>query len=163
MAQHEVRAFDYVNQPYEPVRDLVRRDAANIFGTATKVAEARTGELVASLTIDIRGIEVSKDISIRIGTIREEEGPRNSRVTHVELEWEAKESPGLFPIMKADLSIYPLSSTETQIDLRGNYEPPMGVFGGAIDAVVGHRIAEASVHRFVSAVVDRLRQEVPRK
>ena len=39
----------------------------------------------------------------------------------------------------------------------------MGVLGGAIDAVVGHRIAEATVHRFVGAVVDRLRQEVPHK
>ncbi len=163
MAQHEVRAFDYVNQPYEPVRDLVRRDAASIFRTATKVAETRTGELVASLTVDIRGIEISKDISIRIGTIREEEGPRNSRVTLVELEWEGKESPGFFPTMKAELTIYPLSPTETQIDLRGHYEPPMGIVGGAIDAIVGHRIAEASVHRFVSAVVERLRQEVPRR
>jgi hypothetical protein len=39
----------------------------------------------------------------------------------------------------------------------------MGVLGTAIDAVVGHRIAEASVHRFVRAVVERLRQDLAHK
>jgi hypothetical protein len=162
MSQREVRAFEYVNQPYEAVRDVIRADAAALFGTASRAAEARTGQLVASLSVDVKGLEITKEITVRIGAIREEAGARLSRVTHVELEWEAKGSPGLFPIMKADLSIYPLSATETQIDLGGSYEPPMGLFGGALDAVVGHRIAEASVHRFVEAVADRLRQAVPR-
>jgi hypothetical protein len=36
----------------------------------------------------------------------------------------------------------------------------MGVLGTALDAVVGHRIAEASVHRFVRAIVERLRQDL---
>ena len=74
----------------------------------------------------------------------------------------AKDSPGFFPVMKADLALYPLSSTETQIDLSGQYEPPMGPLGKALDAMVGHRIAEASVHRFVGAVADRLRQQMRR-
>jgi hypothetical protein len=65
--------------------------------------------------------------------------------------------------MKADVAIYPLSPTETQIDFSGKYEPPLGLFGGAMDAAVGHRMAEASVHRFVVAVVERLRQEAAKK
>ena len=76
MSEREIRAFDYVNQPYEQVRDAIRKDAAAMFASATKVAEARTGELVTSLSVDIKGIEVTKEITIRLGDIREEPGPR---------------------------------------------------------------------------------------
>jgi hypothetical protein len=157
MAQREIRAFDYVNQPYDRVRDALRGDAGSIFHSATEIAEARTGELVASLTVEVKGIALSKEITIRIGDVREEPGPKLSHVTHIELEWQAKTSASLFPTMKADLSVYPLSATETQIDLKGQYEPPLGALGGAIDAIAGHRIAEASIHRFVTAVAERLR------
>ena len=66
--------------------------------------------------------------------------------------------PRLFPLMKAELSIYPLTSTETQLDFSGVYEPPFGAVGKRMNAIVGHRIAEASVHRFVSDVAGYLRQ-----
>ncbi|MEZ5319489.1 MAG: hypothetical protein R2752_18970 [Vicinamibacterales bacterium] len=163
MAAREIRAFDYVNQPYASVRDLLAKDAGSLFRSATKVAEARTGELVAALSVDIQGLEVSRDITIRIGDAREDTGPRHSHVTHIPIEWQAKDSPGLFPVMKADLAVYPLSSTETQVELTGRYEPPMGIIGKALDAAVGHRIAEASVHRFVTAVVEHIRQRMAHK
>jgi hypothetical protein len=60
--------------------------------------------------------------------------------------------------MKAELSIYPLTRTETQLDFAGLYEPPLGALGIALNAVAGHRIAEVSVHRFVGDVAEHLRQ-----
>ena len=66
--------------------------------------------------------------------------------------------PNLFPLMKAELSIYPLTASETQLDFFGLYEPPFGAVGKAMKAIVGHRIAEVSVHRFVSDVTAYLRQ-----
>jgi hypothetical protein len=60
--------------------------------------------------------------------------------------------------MKADLSIYPITATETQLDFKGLYEPPLGPLGKAANAMVGHRIAEVSVHRFVSDVAEYLRK-----
>ena len=157
-----IRAYDYVNQPYEPVRDAIREGALSIFQRATKVAEERSEGLVSSLSVNLAGVEVSKDIEITIRGVNEEKtsGGELSRVTHVDLEWHAAENPGLFPAMEADLKIYPLSHTETQIELVGTYDPPMGVLGSALDAMVGHRIAEASVHRFVRAVVERLRTDL---
>jgi hypothetical protein len=59
--------------------------------------------------------------------------------------------------MKAELAIYPLTGTETQLDFAGVYEPPLGVLGSAANAVVGHRLAESSVHRFISDVAQHLR------
>lgn len=65
--------------------------------------------------------------------------------------------------MRAELSIYPLTATETQLDLSGLYEPPLGILGSAIDAMVGDRIAEASVHHFVSDVAAYLRATLATK
>ena len=76
------------------------------------------------------------------------------------LEWEATTMPGLFPLMKAELCIYPLTPTETQLDLFGHYEPPFGMVGKAMNAIAGYRIAEVSVHRFLSDVAGYLRQTV---
>ena len=62
--------------------------------------------------------------------------------------------------MKAELSIYPLTPTETQLEFVGHYEPPLGIVGGALDATVGHRIAQASVDRLVTDVARYLREHV---
>jgi hypothetical protein len=66
--------------------------------------------------------------------------------------------PHLFPLMKAEISIYPLTATETQLDFSGFYQPPLGPLGKAVNAIIGHRIAEVSVHRFVGDVAGYLRQ-----
>jgi hypothetical protein len=62
--------------------------------------------------------------------------------------------------MRASLLAYPLGPNETQLELRGHYEPPGGVIGSAADWLVGHRIAEASVHRFLDEVAGRVSQEL---
>ena len=80
--------------------------------------------------------------------------------TTLPVEWEASRSPRLFPVMKAEVSVYPITATETQIDFHGSYDPPMGALGTAMNAVAGHRIAEASVHRFVRDVATYLRETI---
>jgi hypothetical protein len=62
--------------------------------------------------------------------------------------------------MSSVLAIYPLTSTETQLDFLGRYDPPLGLVGEAMDAIVGHRIAEASVHRFVTDIARYLREHL---
>jgi hypothetical protein len=62
---------------------------------------------------------------------------------------------------KAELCFFPLTSTETQLEIEGAYRPPLGIVGNAIDAAVGHRVAEATVHRFLDDVVERIRRELP--
>jgi hypothetical protein len=74
------------------------------------------------------------------------------------LEWEATTMPRWFPLMRGELSVYPLTATETQLDFSGVYEPPFGAVGKTMNAIIGHRIAEVSVHRFVSDVAGYLRQ-----
>jgi hypothetical protein len=159
MAQsRQIRVFDYVNQPYARVRDFLKADPLAAFTRATRSAEERAEHVAAQLQVNFGAVRVATDIEIRILGI--EEAPASGRtgpVTHLRFEWKAAESPGLFPLMRAELAVYPLTGTETQLEFSGDYEPPLKLFGTVVDAVVGRRIAEASVHRFVSEVNAYLR------
>jgi hypothetical protein len=63
--------------------------------------------------------------------------------------------------MHLELSAWPLSSTETQLEITGEYRPPLGMVGQAMDAALGHRIAEASVHSFLEDVVEQMKRDLP--
>lgn len=153
-----IRCYDYVNHPYEQVRNALTPDAAAVFQAATKAAASRAHSVASKLYVNIAGMEVGTDVTIAVKSLDEQQGDAGTPpITRIELEWEAANSPRLFPLMKADLSVYPLTTTETQLDFSGLYEPPLGALGDAIDAAVGHRIAEASVHRFVADVAGYLR------
>jgi hypothetical protein len=160
----EIRCYDYVNHPYEQVRDALSHDALAVFQSATKAAASRAQSVAAELRVDIGGIAVEADIKIHVKNIEEKRPEAMSApVTRLQLEWEAAKMPRLFPFMKADLTIYPLTSTEAQLDFSGVYEPPLGALGKAVNAVAGYRIAEVSVHRFVNDVAGYLRQTLTRQ
>lgn len=155
----EIRFYDYVNHPYERVRDTLKKDAPTVFQAATKSAAARAHSVASELHVDFGGIGLKTDIKIAVKQIEEKAGKSGaSSVTRLLLEWEAATMPRLFPLMKGELSIYPLTSTETQLDFSGVYKPPFAAVGKTMNAIVGHRIAEASVHRFVDDVASYLRQ-----
>jgi hypothetical protein len=156
-----VDVYDYVNHPYEQVCEKLKGEALEVFRNATKVAAERARTIASELRVNIAGIEVGTNIAIRVIGI--EERPKGTGMgpeTEIELEWEAARSPRLFPFMKAELSVFPLTPTETQLHLAGNYDPPLGIVGSLIDSVVGHRIAEASVHQFITDVAAYLRNEL---
>ena len=157
----EIRSYDYVNRPYERVRDALRQNALTVFQSATKAAASRAQSIAAELHVDLGGIGVKTDINISVKNIEEIVDATSTPTTRLLLEWEAATMPGLFPLMKGELSLYPLTSTETQLDFFGVYEPPFGPVGKTMNAIVGHRIAEVSVHRFVSDVAGYLRQGLP--
>jgi hypothetical protein len=155
----EIHCYDYVNHPYERVRDALRQDALTVFQSATKAAASRAQSIAAELHVDIGGIGINTDIRISIKNVEEKAlDPMSTPATRLLLEWEAATMPRLFPLMKGELSIYPLTATETQLDFLGLYEPPFGTAGKAMNAIVGHRIAEVSVHRFINDVAGYLRQ-----
>jgi len=154
----EVRCYDYVNHPYSKVRDVLGKDAPAIFQAATKSANSRAQSIASELRVDVGGIALEADIVIAVKKWEEQTVEMSGPSTRLQLEWQAAKMPGLFPLMKAELAIYPLTASETQLDFAGLYEPPLGVVGKALDALVGYRIAEVSVHRFVNDVAGYLRQ-----
>ncbi len=159
----KLRCYEYVDRPYEKVRELLHHHPLELLQRATNSAAARATSLAANLKVGVAGIEIGVDVRTYVQRVRDEAGIAGlSPVTCVELAWEAARTPGLFPSMQAELSAWPLSSTETQLEITGSYRPPLGTVGTAIDAALGHRIAEASVHRFLEDVIEQLRREIPR-
>jgi hypothetical protein len=155
----EIRCYDYVNHPYERVRDALKQNALTVFQSATKTAASRAQSVAAELQVDFGGIAVKTDVKIVLKSVEESvPDPISYPTTTLRLEWEAATMPQLFPLMNGELSVYPLTSTETQLDFSGVYKPPFGALGKTMNAIIGHRIAEASVHRFVDDVAGYLRQ-----
>jgi len=94
---------------------------------------------------------LAKIVSLEVG-----EPLKRDEVTVVPLTWKATATPGLFPVMSADLEIAGLDSELTQLTLRGRYEPPLGAVGRRLDRLLMHRIAEASVRSFLGRLAATL-------
>jgi len=149
----EVRCYEYVTVPYERVRELLRSaEAATIFTRATANAADRARELLATLRLNVGPLEVGVDVRVQITAMTDDATAGGDPRTRLDFNWQATRSAGFFPTMEGTLSVYPLSPAETQLDLHGRYRPPLGSLGTAIDAAVGHRIAEATVLRLLRDV-----------
>jgi hypothetical protein len=148
----EVRCYDYVTVPYERVFALLRLDAVTIFSRATADAADRARELMATLRLDVGPLKVGVDVKLQVTGIADETTATGDPRTRLDFTWQAAQGAGFFPTMDATLSVYPLSSRETQLDLHGRYSPPLGTLGNAFDAAVGHRVAEATLLRLLRDV-----------
>jgi hypothetical protein len=127
-----------------------------VFRRATAAAATQA----ATRHVRIGTIDVGTDVAIEISALPEGTKAFNQPATQLSLKWSAVKNPKLFPTMEATLSIFALTPTETQLEIEGNYVPPMGKVGEAFDAAFGHQFAEASVTRFVQEVAGWLREEL---
>jgi hypothetical protein len=159
--RHELRCFDYVNRPYDQVKEALSANAVAIFERATRSTSDRSREDGAELRVRVGAVEIAADIIIEVTEIADARSPANQPALRLDLTWRSKRRPGLFPEMTGSLWAYALSSRETQLDLTGSYDPPLGLLGDAIDAIALHRLAEESVRRFITDVAAYLRAELP--
>lgn len=158
----KLRCYAYVGRPYEAVRDALHARPRELLQRATTTASARASAIATSLRAGVAGIEIAVEVRIHIQSVKDEESIAGlSPLTRVTLAWEAARTPALFPLMSAELSAWPLTSSETQLEIEGEYRPPLGTIGSAVDAAVLHRIAEASVHKLLQDVVEQLERERP--
>jgi len=157
-----VGCYRYVERSYEDVAARLRPDPLDLLQRATTSASARAKSLATSLRVEVAGLEICVDVRLYVRRVRDRnDDGRASPGLCLDISWEALNNPGLFPSMLAELSVWPVSACETQIDFKGAYWTPMGPLGAAIDAALGHRIAEAAVHRFLEDLVEQLRSDLP--
>ncbi len=67
----QIRSYDYVNHPYDRVRDTLKQNALEVFQTATKAAASRAESVAAELHVDFAGVGVKADINIVVKGIEE--------------------------------------------------------------------------------------------
>ncbi|MDF2742413.1 MAG: hypothetical protein K0S88_3783 [Actinomycetia bacterium] len=73
-------------------------------------------------------------------------------MTSVPLTWEPVGLEGLLPRLDANIELGPLGEDRTQLAISARYQPPLGVVGHAIDRVLLHRVAEATLKDFLDRV-----------
>ncbi len=153
MTKH-VYLFGYVDIPPDDVWRMIETNPQEVFTPAAEAALDRVSQLVSYLDIDIAGFTLGRTVALEISDseMLDDQLP----LGRLKLRWAAAEHPGLFPSIEADLEVAPLASDETQLSLIGRYHPPLGGAGALVDRMVLHRVAEASLHRFLSRTIDNL-------
>lgn len=156
---HTIRCYEYVNKPFAQVQGALRCDAAGIFARATTKATARV--VAVQLHARVGPLDVATEVKVEVGAALDTlSSAYGYDVTVFPLAWRAVHTPNLFPRMKGKLSVFPISRDVTQLELEGTYDPPLGLIGDALDALAGHRVAEASVLQFLREVAGRLTAEL---
>jgi len=125
---------------------LVRTVSGEWLATASAEAYGEWGKSLARVGPHGAGWGMSRLVEVRF---RELATKGNSAVLIV--RWEAVgASGGLFPVLDADITLTPYGSAASLLALSGAYRPPLGALGAALDRVVLHRVAEATIQDFVN-------------
>ena len=156
--ERPLHVYAYVEARFDLVSRLLADDAVGVLQNATDDAVEQAGVLSRSLHVDVGGFEVTREATIEVGEFE----PRTLTRSVVPLRWHASSGRLLFPQLAADLEVSAVSFDPplTQLTIDGSYEPPLGVLGAGADRLLLHRLAEATVHRFVHEVADQLRRQV---
>lgn len=141
-----LRVYDYVNHSFTRVSEALADDVAGIISRATTAAGDDDD---AKLHAHVGPIDLTAGVTIEIGPMDETTLPSNRPALRIPITWHASKTTRAFPVMRAELTVYPLTATETQLELEGSYEPPLGAIGAALDTALLHRIAEVSVTQLV--------------
>ncbi len=162
---HDLHCYDYVRRPYERVHERLLEDPRRLLRRASTVAAARAQALRAQLRAVARPLERVAQVEIRVSSIEGARSPLDEHSTRFVHELRAARASAAFPLMHAILRAYPLTLTETQLELEGTYAPPPAALGeeiatDEISAVIGRRIVEASMLRFIQEVAAHLRVEL---
>jgi hypothetical protein len=106
---------------------------------------ARAGVAGLSKTVEIQSVPAYK----------------RGAITVIPLRWVATGAlSGAFPVLDANLELTATDSG-TQLDFIGSYRPPLGVLGAALDRLVMHNVARATVQRFAAQLAEVVTGEHP--
>jgi hypothetical protein len=144
-----VRYYLDLSLPFEEVEEGLLADPEVWLPGVAREAEDRgeqllLGEVGFSFDDDRR---LSKEVHIELGSPH-----RMTGKTLLPLSWKATGPDRLFPSLDADLEIAALGRSRTQLSISARYRPPLGVVGKALDRVLLHREAEATIKDFMDRV-----------
>ena len=117
----EIRCYDYVNHPYEQVRDALRAGFAEVFSRPPSrllPARGRWHRSCAPASARLRSRPRSA-ISVK---------PWKRQLLKPDCSWNGKSAsmPHLFPFMQARVGNLSVDGRETQLDFHGLYEAAAG-------------------------------------
>ncbi len=108
-----------------------------------------SGDIVASLHLDLSAFGLPGAPTMQ-HSVRLQFTPSSDEASpHYRLSWQPVPS-GPYPHFNGTMRLVPGHDRRTTIlEVSGAYDPPLGALGAAFDAVIGHRIAAATLRAFV--------------
>lgn len=151
-----IRYYLDLSLPFEEVeKGLLANPEVWLPGVARE-AEDRGEQLLAEVGFSFDDAHrLSKEVHIELGPPHCTPGK-----TMLPLSWKATGPERLFPSLDADLEIAVLGRSRTQLSISARYRPPLGVVGKALDRVLLHRVAEATIKDFMEQVGTGIRARV---
>jgi hypothetical protein len=146
-----IRYYIELPLPMVKVEQALVGSAARWLSTIAGEAQARGDGLLGDIGVGLRGTPLRRQVRIELGA-----PVRFPSMTSLPLTWEPIGLEGLLPRLDANLELGSLGQDRTQLAISARYRPPLGVVGRAVDRVLLHRVAEATLKDFL----DRLGQAI---
>ena len=110
------------------------------------------GGRLDSIGFELPPVQVRKRVELTLGEPRD----LSPQVLVADVSWRASGPEALFPVWEGKLEVAGHGARRTRLSLSGNYVPPLGGPGHAMDRMLMNRVAKASVADFL----DRLGQNL---
>ena len=146
-----IRYYIELPLPASVVEQALVGSPAGWLSAVAGEAQRRGDGLLGEVGVGPLGVRLRRQVRIRLG-----EPVRYPSMTSLPLTWEPVGLEGLLPRLDANLELGSLGGDRTQLALSARYRPPLGAVGQAVDRVLLHRVAEATVKDFL----DRLGQAI---
>ncbi len=149
-------AYRELDVPWQQAVDALTEHRAALFGDAT---DATVHGAVTRLHTTVAGLDVGRDVTVRLGPIRD----LGMHTVSMALTWDAVDGHGIFPRMLGSIELTAMSDhpARTQLTFLGTYTPPLGVVGTIVDAAAGHKVADDTIDHFIDEVATRLAEFAP--
>jgi hypothetical protein len=141
------RYFVEVPLPADQVERALLDSPAEWLSAIAGAAQERGDGLLVEVGVGPLEAGFRRHVFLRLG-----EPVRFPSMTSVPLTWEPVGLEGLLPRLDANIELGPLGEDRTQLAISARYQPPLGVVGHAIDRVLLHRVAEATLKDFLDRV-----------
>jgi hypothetical protein len=149
-----VRYYIELSLPVARVEQALVGSAAGWLSAVAGEAQARGDGLLGDVGVGPLGTRLRRSVRVQLG------GPvRFPSMTSLPLAWEPVGLEGVLPRLDATLELGSLGGDRTQLAISARYRPPLGVVGRAVDRVLLHRVAEATVKDFLDRVGAAMTQQ----
>jgi hypothetical protein len=148
-----IRYFIELSLPVVKVEEALVGSPAGWLSAMAGEAQARGDGLLGEVGVGPR-TRLRRSVRIHLG-----EPVHYPSMTSLPLTWEPVGLDGVLPQLDANLELGSLGEDRTQLAVSARYRPPLGVVGRAVDKVLLHRVAEATLKDFLDrlgeAITDR--------
>lgn len=153
-----VRYYVTIDRPIEDCRRVLMESPDEWLPNLVQRSQGPAEQLLARMGFSVLAVDVRKKAVVELGR------PLLLRDwLHIPISWEAQPVSDLFPRFEGELQLVPIGPAETKLALAGTYDPPLGDVGRAVDNLLMHTAAEATVKDFVESLGKRLEKELDQR